>query len=173
MSTARPPPDLRDYPRSQGGAAIGARLRRLSDRIDREAEQVYRDLGVEFEQRWFGLLNILAMSGPQSVGEIAVALGVSHAAVSQTRAALEARELVAADADPADARRRALKLTVAGRELVDRMRPVWNSLNEVALELNREAGDAVETLERLEAALDRQSLVARLRARLADPAAGA
>ena len=168
MSTPSPPPPVRDYPRSQGGAAIGARLRRLSDRIDREAEQVYRDLGVTFEQRWFGLLNILALSGPLSVGEIAQALGVTHAAVSQTRAALEARELVAADADPADARRRALKLTAAGQQLVDDLRPVWDALNEVAVELNRAAGDAVETLARLEAALNRQSLSARLGDRLTD-----
>ncbi len=166
MSTTAPPPTVRDYPRTQGGAAIGARLRRLSERIDREADQVYRDLGVEFEQRWFGLLNALAMAGPLSVGEIAEALGITHAAVSQTRASLQARGLVAAAADPTDARRRALSLTPDGQALVDRLRPTWDALNDVARELNREAGDAVETLERLEAALNRQGLVARLRARL-------
>ena len=169
MSTTAAPPPVRDYPRSQGGAAIGARLRRLSERIDREADQVYRDLGIEFEQRWFGLLNALAMSGPLSVGEIAQTLGITHAAVSQTRASLQARGLVAADADPADARRRALRLTPDGQALVARLRPTWDALNAVARELNREAGDAIETLERLEAALDRQSLVARLRDRTAEP----
>ncbi|MGH6965825.1 MAG: MarR family winged helix-turn-helix transcriptional regulator [Phenylobacterium sp.] len=168
MSTTSP--TLRDYPRTQGGAAIGARLRRLSERIDREADQVYRQLGIEFEQRWFGLLNVLAMSGPLSVGEIAETLGITHAAVSQTRASLQARGLVAADADPTDARRRALRLTADGEALVARLRPTWEALNEVARELNREAGDAVETLGRLEAALDRRGLLDRLRD-LPDPEA--
>lgn len=169
MSTTTTPPPAKDYPRSQGGAALGARLRRLSERIDREADRVYRDLGVEFEQRWFGLLNALAISGPLSVGEIAEVLGITHAAVSQTRASLQARGLVVADADPADARRRALRLSPAGQALVDRLRPAWDALNTVAEQLNREAGDAVEALERLESALDRQSLAARLRDRAAGP----
>jgi hypothetical protein len=46
----------RDYPSRFGGAAIGARLRRLSDRIDREADGLYSALGIDFEQRWFGVM---------------------------------------------------------------------------------------------------------------------
>ena len=44
----------RDFPSRSGGAAIGARLRRLSDRIDREADGLYAAFGIDFEQRWFG-----------------------------------------------------------------------------------------------------------------------
>lgn len=155
-----------DYPRSQGGAAIGARLRRLSDRIDREAERVYDDVGIAFEQRWFGLMNALTMHGPLSVGEIAEHLGVTHVAVSQTRAKLVQRGFVRMEDDPEDARRRVLALTQSGRGMVKRMQPVWDALNAAALDINREAGDAVRALERLEAALERQSLAARVRAHL-------
>jgi len=68
-----------------GAAAIGARLRRLSERIDRDAGRLYAEAGIDFEQRWFGVINLLALLGPRTVGELASFLGVSHASVSQVR----------------------------------------------------------------------------------------
>lgn len=156
----------RDYPSRFGGAAIGARLRRLSDRIDREADGLYSAFGIDFEQRWFGVMNQLALNGPMSVSELASALGVTHVAVSQTRAALVERGLIATAGDPLDARRRALALSASGRKLVKQLAPLWVALNEAARELDREAGGAVEALARLEAALDKRALAVRVRARL-------
>ena len=156
----------RDYPASQGGAAIGARLRRLSERIDRGADRLYAELNIDFQQRWFGTLNQLVLHGSLSVSEIADALGVTHAAVSQTRAALAERGLIEAQTDPNDARRRTLALSASGKKLVKRLAPVWAALNDVGRELDREAGRAVETLEKLEAALDRKGLAERVRDKL-------
>ncbi len=156
----------RDYPSRFGGAAIGARLRRLSDRIDREADGLYSALGIDFEQRWFGVMNQLALNTTMSVSELAAALGVTHVAVSQTRAALLARGLIKATDDPADARRRALTLSAQGRKMVKQLAPVWSALNDAARDVDREAGNVAEALARLEAALDKRSLVARVRAKL-------
>jgi DNA-binding MarR family transcriptional regulator len=156
----------RDYPASQGGAAIGARLRRLSDRVDREADKLYAAFDVEFEQRWFGVVNQLAATKEMSVGELSAALGISHAAVSQTRTALLERGLIVAEDHPSDARRRVLALSAKGRKLVERLMPLWQALNSAAGELDREAGRPVEALARLEAALDKQSLAERVRAKL-------
>ena len=100
-----------------GGAALGAWLRRLSDRIDREAGRIYDEAGVEFEQRWFGVLNQLALHGARSVGEIAQAMGVTHVAVSQVRSAIEKAGLVISEADPNDGRSRKLRLTAKGQQL--------------------------------------------------------
>lgn len=152
-----------DYPGSQGGAAIGARLRRLSDRIDREADRLYRDLDQPFQQRWYGVVNQLHVRGPLSVSELAAILSVTHAAVSQARAGLAEQGLIVAEADPADSRRRTLALSPAGLALVERLGPFWRALNAAAAELDREAGAVVEALGRLEAALDRRSLVERVR----------
>lgn len=163
MSSTR---SSRDYPKSQGGAAIGARLRRLSERLDRDADKIYADLDIVFEQRWYGVLNQLTLLGPLSVGDLAEALGITHAAVSQTRAALAAQGLVLSSDDPNDARRRVLSLSAAGRRLVTRLTPIWNALNEAARELDREAGRVVDALERLERALDHASLPDRVRAKL-------
>jgi len=146
---------------SLGGAVIGAHLRSLSDRIDRDANQVYVQLGIAFEQRWMGMLDLLDRSGPMSVKDIATDLRISHPSVSQTRASLLAAGLVAEREDPKDGRRRTLRLSAGGQALVEKLRPVWSALEETGRTLNREAGDVVAALARLEDALDRASIAAR------------
>lgn len=155
-----------DYSKSVGGAALGARLRRLSEAIDRDATRAYASLDIKFEQRWFGVLNQLALNGPMSVSEIASALRITRASVSQTRQSLEDQGLIEAQAHPLDARQRHLALTNAGSKLVRRLRPLWDAMNEAALELNAEAGNVVAALDRLDEAIARQSLFDRITAKL-------
>jgi len=156
-----------DYTRRQRAAALGGRLRRLSERIDREAMEVYSGLGLAFEQRWFGLVNLLDRYGPLSVGELAEALGITHASVSQSRASLARAGHVRARPDAEDARSRRLELTASGRRLAARLRPVWDAMERVARALDAEAGGVVRVLERLEQALAEQSLGERVRVQLA------
>ena len=51
--------DPKDYSRGFGGGALGARLRRASERIDRDSTRVYAALDIRFEQRWYGVLRQL------------------------------------------------------------------------------------------------------------------
>lgn len=157
-----------DHNDGLGGAAIGAVLRRLSERIDRDANQVYARLGVAFEQRWMGVLDLLARQGPLSVKDLARKLKISHPSVSQTRSSLLAAGLVAERLDPADGRRRALYLTAEGQTLVETLLPVWAALDQVGRALNAEAGDAVSVLTGLEGALNRRSILDRVGEILAD-----
>lgn len=157
-----------EKPRSEGGAVIAAHFRRLSERLDRDANQVYVQLGVPFEQRWMGVLDLLVRDGPKSVNEIARDLDISHPSVSQTRSSLIAAKLLAERADPHDGRRRVLYLTAKGARLTEKLMPLWAALEQAGQELNEEAGNIVVLLQRLEAALDRQSIadrVSRIRAR--------
>lgn len=137
-------------------------MRRVSERIDRDSTRVYADVGIAFEQRWFGLVNQLALNGAMTVGEIAAALRITHASVSQARRSLEAAGLVSATGDAADARRRILTLTDAGTALVRQLAPVWRAFSEVSTKLNAESGDVVAALDRLEAALDAAPLDRRI-----------
>ena len=151
--TPRPDPS-----RDARGAALGARLRRLSERLDRDSTRLYAALGIRFEQRWFGTLNQILLNGPMTVGEIAAALGVTHVSVSQARRSLEAEGLVHSLADEKDARRRPLALTAHGAARVAELTPIWQALAESAEALNAEAGDVVALLDRLDAALDARAL---------------
>ena len=158
-----------DSNRGWGAAALGARLRRLSERIDREAAAVYARDGVRFEQRWMSVLRLLSERDGLSVRDIAEALVITHPSVSQTRRSLQDAGLVADAPDPADARRRILRLTEDGAAFVARVRPVWQALMEAAIELDHEAGDVIGPLNRLDEALARRSLYDRAVDRLAGP----
>ncbi len=147
-----------DYNRGLGGAAIGARIRRLSERIDREANRVYASLGVEFEQRWLSVLEQLVVHGPMSVNDLAKVLRISHPSVSQARNSMYNAGLISERADPADGRRRILRVTRKGALLAKKLQPTWSALDQVGRELNVDAGDAVAALNRLEDALDRLSI---------------
>ncbi|MBO9708177.1 MAG: MarR family transcriptional regulator [Caulobacter sp.] len=155
-----------DFSRSSGAAAIGARLRRLSERIDRDAARLYRESGEVFEQRWYGTVQLLAQRAPLSVGDLAAALGVSHASVSQIRAGLAKAGLVAWDVDRKNARLRRLSLTSKGHALVLRLTPLWEALNAASIELNAEVDDVVAAIDRLDGAMARTSLYERVKAKL-------
>ena len=71
--------------------AIGKKLRILSSNIDRDAKRLYEFQNIDFEQRWFGVLNQLILDGPSTVRRLANALEISHASVSETRKSLESR----------------------------------------------------------------------------------
>jgi MarR family transcriptional regulator, organic hydroperoxide resistance regulator len=156
-----------DYTRKYGPAAIGARLRRLSESIDEDAGRIYVDLGIDFQQRWVGILEQLDARGAQSVGDLAASLGIRHSSVSQTRRSLEEAGLVESDVDPKDARSRLLRLSAVGRQLVRRLKPLWRVLNATSLELDKEAGRVIAALDRLDRALEQQSLYDRVKQKLA------
>jgi MarR family transcriptional regulator, organic hydroperoxide resistance regulator len=141
-----------------GSAGVGARLRRLSERIDREARAVYKHAGIDFEQRWVGVLILLIERRAITVGELAEALGITQPSVSQTLRSLQAAKLVAARTDPRDPRRRLQSLTEAGLQLVEKARPVWEALMEAARDLDREGIDLVTPLAQIERELDKKSL---------------
>lgn len=151
-----------DYTAELGGAAIGARLRRLSERIDGDTTRAYAMFGIDFEQRWFGVLNQLALNGAATVGELASVLGITHVSVSQTRHSLERAGIIVSERDAADARRRQLVLTDAGHRLVDQLKPLWRAFEAAAMELTSEADQLLASLERLDDALVRRSMFDRI-----------
>jgi DNA-binding MarR family transcriptional regulator len=154
--------DRQDYSRSAGAEALGARLRRASERMDADARRIYAAKGLNFEQRWYGLINQLVLNGPMSIGDIAAALRITHVSVSQSSRSLEKAGIIASEADPSDGRRRRLSLTPKGAEVVAELAPLWQAFNTVAGELNAEAGNLVRLLDRLDDALERKSMFDRI-----------
>src|ERR1700722_15119766 len=85
-----------DYLATHGINALGSRLRRLLERLDRDVAAIYRAANICFEARWFPVFIALHDNGPLTVGALSERLGVTHAAISQGRAALGAEGLIAA-----------------------------------------------------------------------------
>lgn len=141
-----------------GAFALGGRLRRLSDRIDRDAKSIYERMGVEFEQRWFPVFNSLRGGEALNVTEISDRLGISHVSVSVTRKSLEAAGLVTSTPDKSDGRRSVLALTKKGKILAVELGPLFTALDLAAADLNADAGNAITAIKRLEEALEIKSL---------------
>jgi DNA-binding MarR family transcriptional regulator len=156
----------KDYLDRVGAAGLGARLRRLSAAIDADAARIYAAIGIKFEQRWYGVINQLALNGAMTVSDLAAALGINHASVSETRRSLENAGLIASDPDGEDARRKVLTLSQNGKALVKKLRPLWAAFDEAARELDAEADGVTKALRGLERALARQSLHDRIAASL-------
>lgn len=145
-----------------GAFALGGRLRRLSDRIDRDAKSIYEKMGIEFEQRWFPLFNCLRGGEALSVTDISDRLGISHVSVSVTRKSLEAAGIVKSIRDMSDGRRSVLGLTSKGKALAVELEPLFAALDLASAALNAEAGNAITAIERLEQALESKSLAERV-----------
>jgi DNA-binding MarR family transcriptional regulator len=152
-----------DFIRQKGAAAFGTRLRRLSERLDREVDAIYRAEGVEFQPRWFPVVAALSEIGEASVGELAARLGITHVAISQVRAELVAGGLIRAKADPTDKRRQLLALSAKGRRYAENLTPLWTSIAAATETLLTEAAPLLlAALGDIEVALDRKTMLERV-----------
>lgn len=154
---------MRDAIAQKGTAAFGTRLRRLSERLDKDVREIYRAHGIDFEPSWFPVFVRLSEAGAMSVGELASGMRISHAAVSQIRGKLLREGLVRVEADAADQRRQMLKLTSRGEALVAKLKPLWGAIAAATDALCREAAPRlIAELDGLEEALDEHSLFQRV-----------
>ncbi len=161
---------MADIIRQQRELALASRLKRLHERLVREASQVYREIDVNFEARWFAVFYALGRTAPLSVVELARELHITHTAVNQVAGELIRHGLVSQGRDRRDARRRLLRLTAKGRSVFARLEPVWAAVVEANREWLQDAGvDLLAALDRVEDALEERSIYDRLRVKLALP----
>jgi DNA-binding MarR family transcriptional regulator/predicted GNAT family acetyltransferase len=136
----------------------------MSDRFMGEALRIYSSQNIAFEPRWFPLFSLLAREPRVAVGQAATALGITHAAVSQTVQDMQRRGIVTSVADPQDKRRAVLTLSPKGRELLAQLSPLWKDIRSAVDEAVGATGvDLVAALARLERTLDDESLFERTR----------
>lgn len=157
----------KDFVSKQGAGAFGTRLRRLSERLDRSVAAAYAEQGVTFEPRWYPVVRLLDNEGAMGVMDIASAIGVSHAAVSQVAGPLVAQGICSQAADASDGRKRMLALTPKGKRTVKKLEPLWCAIQQATEELlQSNAPTFLKQLDRLDAALDETDLSGRIHAQL-------
>jgi DNA-binding MarR family transcriptional regulator len=105
---------------------LGSRLKRLAERIQGEVSQVSQRAGVTIQPGQLPLLAILSEHGPQSVGELARAMGSSQPVTTRNVSNLVALSLVRIGRSDDDGRNRIVSLTPTGERAIDRSRKiVW------------------------------------------------
>jgi DNA-binding MarR family transcriptional regulator len=154
---------MADLIQQKGSAAFGTRLRRLSERLDREVEAIYRARGVVFQPRWFPVVILLAEEGEASVGELAATIGITHAAISQVRSELVGAGLIRVKTDKTDKRRQLLTLSPKGWRYAEELTPLWLAIAGATEKLLAvTAPDLLTSLGRIETALDAQPMIRRI-----------
>ena len=144
-----------DYIAQLGLVALGSRMRAVSDRLYATADEVYRITGLDLQGRWLPLLRVLHDRGPQTVGEIAEAVGQTHSAISQLADRLVEQDWVRVEADPADRRRRRLALTPRAEAQMREAKGLWRAIEELFSRHCRDQGiDLLGTLEAFERVLE-------------------
>ncbi|MBO3699638.1 MarR family winged helix-turn-helix transcriptional regulator [Roseivirga sp. E12] len=149
-----------------GSLALATRLKNLSERLARDVAQIYKESAFDFEPRWFAMIYALKDGEELAVTELSTMLRQTHPAVNQVANVLVEKGLAEERKDTADQRKRLLKLSAKGQQLVNKMSTTWERIKAANDELlNEAAGDLLTTLDRVESALDEQSMYDRVNAK--------
>lgn len=151
---------------------LGSRLKRLAERLQADAAKVHHALGVQAQPAELALLAALDRVGPMSNAEAVAALGVSQPGVTRTAAGLIKRGLVLAEPDPDDQRRKRLRLSDLGAELVAEAKAKpWPAIEAAVAALCQPLeGSLLDQISALERQLGDRSLESRALAAAASPA---
>ncbi|MGH7122393.1 MAG: MarR family winged helix-turn-helix transcriptional regulator [Acetobacteraceae bacterium] len=128
--TSRQAPDLLPYAVTLEvrDRCLCLSLQRAARLAGRRFDAALRPFGLT--NRQFSLLMALNRPEPPGLGSLAELLAMDHATLTANLKPLERRRLLQSLPDPADARRRRLRLTEAGRRLLLAALPAWRSSEE-------------------------------------------
>jgi len=114
-------------------------LQRAARKIARCFDEALRPVGLTNGQ--FSLLMSLNRPAPPAMGAVAELLAMDRTTLTAALKPLERRALVSVAPDPADRRSRRMSLTAAGRRLLARAVPIWETTH-AAIEALLAEGDA-------------------------------
>ncbi|HAH09088.1 MAG TPA: hypothetical protein DCL54_02365 [Alphaproteobacteria bacterium] len=151
----------------KGFGAFGCRIRRLSERLDREVREIYQSHGHYFDPCWYPVVIALLDHGPLTASELSAQTGIGVSTISQIKARLHSEGLVTLETDPKDMRRQRLLLTPKCRQLAHDLQPLWQAITMATQALCAETTpEFLNNLETIEVALTRRRMAARVEALL-------
>ncbi len=146
-----------------GILGLGSRLKRLSELLFRQLDDVYKLEKIHFHARNFPLLQLLNENESMSVTELADVLGQTHPAISQMSKKLQQKGWVYHHVDDSDERRRLLSITPSGYELLDKLMPIWKDMQVVlGRMMTTSGGNMMSNLDLLERQLNQSTLTDRM-----------
>ena len=152
-----------NYIQELGEMAIGSRLKQLTEVFMKDLTQVYKELHVDFEPRWFTFVHLLSRVDKLPITEIAKRLNQTHVAANQVANALEKKKLIASIKDKKDQRKRILKLSAKGKKLVTELEPVWLAVEKAVSDLLSESESGlIKEIDKIEASLQLKSMKDRI-----------
>ena len=162
---------MADFIKQLGALALATRLKRLSDRLIQDVGKIYSEQGFDFDPRWFAIMQLLQQRGTISIVDASAMLKLSHPAVVQLADQLEKKKIISTRKDAQDGRKRNLQLTPKGKKMLSNLAPVLKHIEEANREfLNSTGYDILSIIEKLEQALEHQSMYARVSGKVKETA---
>jgi DNA-binding MarR family transcriptional regulator len=155
---------IADVIAEHGYLFLGSRLKRLAERMQTDVTQATRYAGLAVQPGQIPVLAILAERGPQTIGELARALGLSQPVTTRNVGKLVSQGQVQAGRSDADGRSRIISLTAAGRRAVeDSRRDVWPRVEAAVRQVVEGlSGPLLDQIAEIERALTERPLAARV-----------
>ncbi|MEE1946990.1 MarR family transcriptional regulator [Pedobacter sp. KR3-3] len=144
-----------------GILAISTRLQRLSDRIRKDGLEIYREMGISFEPKWFPVIYVLHKKNVLSVVEIANEIGYTHPSTITLLKELEKEKIIRSKKDKADERKRLLQLSAKGQQLIDQMGPAWEVITAATADLIDTQNNLMQAILEVEEQLKMKSFLQR------------
>ncbi|HLZ86768.1 MAG TPA: MarR family winged helix-turn-helix transcriptional regulator [Puia sp.] len=146
-----------------GILAIATRLMRLSEQFRKDGHLVYKEYGIDFEPKWFPVIYALHHKTQLSVVGLAAEIGYTHPSTISLLKELEKQKLIRSQKDKTDERKRMIRLTEKGRDLVTQMEPVWRVFNTAISELIDTPHNLLQAIIEVENNFKEKSLLQRAR----------
>ncbi|WP_345950094.1 MULTISPECIES: MarR family transcriptional regulator [unclassified Mucilaginibacter] len=149
--------------------ALATRLKRLSDRLAQDVNKIYKELNLNFESKWFLVLELLNRRKVMSIVDIADELKLTHPAIVQFADQMLKAKLIIAQKDENDGRKRMVSLSASGKKLLRQLAPVLEVIRtENEHWLSEADTNLLNILGQLEKALDKRNMYLRIKEKLSD-----
>lgn len=138
---------------------LGSRLKRVSESMMREIQEVYVHYNIDFDPYLFPVFSLVANNKEITTTDITETLNVSQPAITQMVNKLVQKELIEVYKDKKDKRKKMIALSVTGQTLHRELLPLWKSMEECVKELTQYKSESlIEHLDQLEGLLNKQKL---------------
>src|SRR5690349_10409543 len=108
-----------DVVKALGYLCLGSRFRRIGERLQASTQEIIARSGVNIQASQYPFVAALDRLGPLTVGDLALAVGISQPGATRTVSQLQELGYVVQRPSPQDQRRKLVSLTPEGQELVD------------------------------------------------------
>ena len=145
-----------------GTLALAARMQKLGDSIRREASQIYKEYGIEFESKWFPVVYLLSKQSPLSIVELANELGYAYPSIIALVKELQSKKIVKSASHKKDGRKWLLSLTPKAVDMVKKMEPLWDKMLQVNNTITNNQHNLLKAIEQAEEQLAQESFYGRM-----------
>ncbi|MEQ9442300.1 MAG: bifunctional helix-turn-helix transcriptional regulator/GNAT family N-acetyltransferase [Cyclobacteriaceae bacterium] len=155
--------ETRDVFSELGLLSLGSRLKRLSDQMMYQVSNIYQHRQIPFEPSWLPVFSLLQDGKPWAITDISQTLGLAHPSVIQITNAMIKKGVAISQKDPDDSRRRLIRLTQLGKEMLLKLTGVWEDIRQAVERMMQEAEcDLLQDIKAVENVMNHQSMFHRV-----------